>query len=86
MVRIRGDHINFGNYTLFELIESYWVDMFKSGHNRNWRYFWWKIDFRRNLIDVLSKNGLHGDQKKLIIYGKILTQQIIWIMNSILKN
>ena len=29
MVHIRGDHINFDNYTLFELIESYWVDMFK---------------------------------------------------------
>ena len=29
--------------------------MFKSQHNRNWRYFWRKIKFRHNLIDVLSK-------------------------------
>ena len=29
--------------------------MFKSQHNRNWRYFWRKIKFRHNLTDVLSK-------------------------------
>ena len=39
MVRIREDHINFDNYTLFERIESDWVDMFNTQHNRNWRYF-----------------------------------------------
>ena len=55
MVHIRGDHINFDNYTLFELIESYWVDMFKFQHDWNWRYYWWKIEFRHNLIGALSK-------------------------------
>ena len=38
MVCIRGDHINFDNYTLFDLIESYWDGMYKFQRNRNWRY------------------------------------------------
>ena len=53
MVCAREVHIDFSQYTLFELIHSYWTDVSKQ-HYR-WKYFWWKVDFRNQLISALEK-------------------------------
>ena len=53
MVRIR--EINFNEYTLFQLIESYWTDVYMSRNNRNWKYFQWKFEFRSKLTDAMKK-------------------------------
>ena len=53
MVRIR--EINFNEYTLFQLFDSYWTDVYKSKNNRNWKYFWWKFEFRSQLSDAMKK-------------------------------
>lgn len=45
---IRVDHINFDNYFLFELKVTRLICL-------NLDIIWWKIEFRPNLIDVLSK-------------------------------
>ena len=42
------DHINFDNYFLFELKVTRLICL-------NLDIIWWKIEFRPNLIDVLSK-------------------------------
>lgn len=55
MVRIRKDHSDFSEYTIFELIQSYWMDILKSKDSPRWRYFWWKFGSRHQLIDTLEK-------------------------------
>ena len=53
MARVR--EINFNEYMLFQLIESYWTDVYKSRNNRNWKYFQWKFEFRSKLTDAMKK-------------------------------
>ena len=48
MVRIRGGNENdFTDYTLFEMIQAFWVDCIKS-RNKNWKYCWWRLDYKKN--------------------------------------
>ena len=53
MVHIREVHIDFSQYTLFELIHSYWRNISKQDHRR--KYFWWKVDFRNHLVSASEK-------------------------------
>ena len=53
MVHIREVHIDFSQYTLFELIHSYWRNISKQDRRR--KYFWWKVDFRNHLISASEK-------------------------------
>ena len=55
MVRIRKDNeINFTDYALFEMIQAFWVDCIKS-RNKNWKYYWWRLENRKKLIRALEK-------------------------------
>ena len=47
----------FSEHTSFELITSYWYDMYKSRNNPRWRYFLWKVEFRWQVIEALEKSG-----------------------------
>ena len=48
MVRIRKDNeINFTDYALFEMIQTFWVDCIKS-RNKNWKYYWGRLENRKN--------------------------------------
>ena len=59
MVRIR-EYYDFSVDTVYELIECYWVDAYKSRNNHRWRYFWWKLEFRQHLISALEKKWRSG--------------------------
>ena len=55
MVRVREDNENdFTDYTLFEMIQAFWVDCIKS-RNDNWQYYWWRLDCRKKIIKALGK-------------------------------
>ena len=55
MVRIREDNeSHFTDYTLFKMIQAFWVDFIKST-NKNWKYYWWRLDYRKKLIKALEK-------------------------------
>ena len=63
MVCIREDNeIDFTDYTLFEMIQALWFDCIKS-RNKNWKYYWWRLDYRKKLIKALeikrTKDLLH---------------------------
>lgn len=36
------------------MIEGYWNDILKLRKNPKWKYFWWKVDFREQLIGALE--------------------------------
>ena len=56
MVRIREDNkIDFTDYTLFEMLQAFWVDCIKS-RNKNFKYYWQRLDYRKKLIKALEKN------------------------------
>ena len=56
MVCIREDRYGgFSEYTTFELIPSYWYDMYELRNNPRWQYFWWKVEFRWQVIEALEK-------------------------------
>ena len=57
MVRIRENQSDFFKLRIFELIESYRVDIYKSNNNSRWTYFWWKIEFRHKVLDALKKKN-----------------------------
>ena len=40
---------------IFELINSYWVETLKVTNNATLKYLWWKVDFKKQLINGLKK-------------------------------
>ena len=55
MVCIREDNeIDFTDYKVFEMIQAFWVDCIKS-RNKNWKYYWWRLENRKKLIRALEK-------------------------------
>ena len=57
MVRVREDNENdFTDYTLFEMIQAFWVDCIKS-RNENWKYYWWRLNYRKKSIKALEKKS-----------------------------
>lgn len=48
MVHIRENQYDFDKLTIFELINSYWVESSKLKHNSKWKYYWWKLNFDIN--------------------------------------
>ena len=55
MVRIREDNkIDFTDYTLFEMLQAFWVECIKS-RNTNLKYYWQRLDYRKKLIKALEK-------------------------------
>ena len=55
MVRIRKDNeINFTDYALFEMIQTFWVDCIKS-RNKNWKYYWRRLENSKKLMRALEK-------------------------------
>ena len=49
MVRIRFWY-DFSDNSNFEL--SYWVEALKARDNLTWKYLWWKMDFKKQLINA----------------------------------
>ena len=43
--------------TIFELINSYWVETLKAMNNATLKYLWWKVDFKKQLINGLKKKN-----------------------------
>ena len=53
-IRFRYD---FSDNKIFELINSYWVETLKARNNPTWKYLCWKVDFKKQVINALEKNG-----------------------------
>ena len=56
MVRIRFRY-GFSDNTIFELINSYWVETSKAKNNLTLKYLWWKKDFKKQLINAFKKKN-----------------------------
>ena len=56
MFCIREDYYGgLSEHIIFQLITSYWYDMYKSRNNPGWWYFWWKVEFRWQVIEALER-------------------------------
>ena len=58
MVRIRGDifrNYNFSNYTILEIKQCLWVEVLISKSDANYKYYWLKVSFKKQIIKVLKK-------------------------------
>ena len=55
MSRIREDFYMLSRCTLSELIVNYRTEISKSRNDRKSKFFWWKTDFKNQLIDVLKQ-------------------------------
>ena len=53
MVRIRIWY-DFSDNTIFELINIDWAETLKARNNSKWKYFWWKVDFFKKIINALE--------------------------------
>ena len=51
-------------YTLFEPIKSYWVEVQKW--ELRWRFYWWKADFKMDLIKTMGIKWPTSDFKLFI--------------------
>ena len=55
MIRIREDFYMLSRYTLLKLIVNCRTEISKSRNDRKPKFFWWKTDFKNQLIDVLKQ-------------------------------
>ena len=55
MIRIREDLYMLSRYTLLKLIVNCRTEISKSRNDRKPKFFWWKTDFKNQLIDVLKQ-------------------------------
>ena len=46
---------DFSNYAILELIQSYRVDVVNSRLNSNYKYFWWRNDYKQPLKKLLQQ-------------------------------
>ena len=54
---------DFCNWTILEMIQSSWAGASESENNVNHKYYWWKVDLKKQLIKVLKErwtNNLPG--------------------------
>ena len=68
MVRIRFWY-DFSDNANFEL--SYWVEALKARDNLTWKYLWWKMDFKKQLIDALEKKWVADLPDLTLLINKI---------------
>ena len=68
MVRIRFWY-DFSDNANFEL--SYWVEALKARDNLTWKYLWWKMDFKKQLINALEKKWVADLPDLTLIINKI---------------
>ena len=47
--------LDFSNYTILEMSQSYWVEVVNSRRNSNYKYFWWRIDYKQQLKKRLQQ-------------------------------
>lgn len=57
MVRVSKD-IDLNACTIFEVIKAYWADSLLRANDKNYKYYWWRVNYRKEIDNLfVKKNG-----------------------------
>lgn len=53
--RLLKNGLDFSSYTILEMVQSYWAEIFNSKPNAHYKYYWWKVEFKNELFKALKR-------------------------------
>ena len=53
--RLLKNEFDFSNYTILEIVQSYWTEVLNLKRNANHKFYWWKVEFKNKLLKALKR-------------------------------
>ena len=67
--------LDFSSYAILEMVHSYWTEVFNSKRNAHFKYHWWKLEFKNELLKALKRvweNTLNDLELFIITMNKLI--------------